>query len=112
MTSKLNLSLLLQLGLDRASVEALRRIEVKVGASDNGPSIQDTVKQFEEYAVTSTEAQAALREIAELRGEFQMTQTSIKSLQTAVDELLAQISALPSADIFRNRIESIEDRLA
>ena len=112
MTSKLNLSLLLQLGIDRASVEALRRIEAKVGTADGGPSIQDGVMQFEEYASSSTEAQQALREIGDLRSEVQSFQTSIKSLQSTIEELAAQVAGLPNVDLFRNRIENIEDRLA
>lgn len=132
MSNKLNLGLMLEMGFDRATVKALEHIQDQVGISDSAPSIADVVKQFEEYALSNLEAQSALAAVEELRGELQATRGYLVSLQAAFDDLTAavavlasipnyqtqinelneSIAALRGVDQLRNRIESIEDRLA
>lgn len=133
MAIKLNLGSLLDAGLSRADMAALRITQKKGGIEDGAVTPADNQKQFEEYAISNLEAQDALRGVEELRQQIAGIRSANDSLVTMIDELrndLASsrndavmlrtiiddftviLSALPTADQFRNRIESIEDRLA
>lgn len=93
----------------------------------------DVHEQFEEYAVSSIEAQEALRGIDELRNAREPTSdTRTDELVRQVDELRSELAtsrndtsqlrslfeelstriAEPYTNQLRNRVESLEDRLA
>lgn len=93
----------------------------------------DVHEQFEEYAVSSTEAQEALRgveelrnareaasdtrtnelvrQIDELRNELASSRNDVSQLRSLIEEISARIGE-PYSDQIRNRVESLEDRLA
>lgn len=93
----------------------------------------DVQQQFEEYAITSTEAVEALRGVAELRSQVDHRESaSIHALETAIEELRCELVAVRNSndqlraqldeqasrilDVptneLRNRVEAIEGRLA
>jgi hypothetical protein len=93
----------------------------------------DVQRQYEEYAVTSIEAVEALRGVEELRnadmrgidGRVQEMRGQIEDLQQEIAKSLNQFNQLreqiedlasrvpePSTDELRNRVETIEARLA
>lgn len=72
----------------------------------------DNQKQFEEYALSVPDAVEALRGIDELRNEIAISKSEVQALRSVVDDLLSSVAVNPQIGAFRNRIESLEDRLA
>lgn len=94
MTVKLNQALLMQLGLSRADVAALRALLVRSGgSSDTVITSSDNQMQFEEYAITPPEAIEALRGIDELRNELAASRADMQAVRGRIDELTAQLEA-------------------
>ena len=57
-------------------------------------------------------AREALTAVDELRNELESTRSEVQVLRGLIDELAARIESSQQTDQLRNRIESIEDRLA
>ena len=134
MTVKLSIAPLMALGLNRADIAALQALLVRSGGpADDVVTPMDNQRQFEEYAISPLEAIEAQRGVDELRQVQQQQDPLIHELANAVDELrnelaasradtqalrglieeLTAASAAPvQNDQLRNRVQSIEDRLA
>ena len=72
----------------------------------------DIQQQFEEYPLTNPDAVEALRGVDELRNTIDSTRSELQSLRSVLDEHTAALEAIRSVTDYRNRIESLEDRLA
>lgn len=114
MTIKLNYGLLMQLGFSRADIAALTTVITRSGIAENSLTAADNAKQFEEWPVTSLEGIEAKRGVDELRQMQERGQDpAIHELIRMVDELSNEQAATRSeVQALRNRIESLEDRLA
>ena len=98
--------------IDRAWLNYLTVQVFQRSGGFTGPSTVDNAQQFEEYPLSNPDAVEALRAVDELRNELASTRSSLHALQSQIDGLTAAIVSLSSTSEFRNRIESIEDRLA
>ena len=72
----------------------------------------DMAAQFEEYPLSNPDAQEALRGVDELRNALDSTRSELQSIRTLLDGLTTSIEGIRPATDYRNRIESLEDRLA
>lgn len=112
MTLRLNSSRLLELGFTRSDVATLTTLLARSGIADGSVTPADNQKQFEEYPVTNLEAIEAQRGVEELRHELATTRGEMQALRAKYDELELRVAAIPQHDQLRNRIETIEARLA
>lgn len=91
---------------------SLSRLVERTGGTSGDTNFDEYINQFFDVPPTDAGAREALRAVDELRNEQESTRADLRALRGLIEELAASAAAPLQIDQLRNRIASIEDRLA
>jgi hypothetical protein len=88
------------------------RLMERTGGTTGDTNFIQYINQLFEAPLIDPGLQDAVRAIDELRNELSSARNETQTLRAMIEELSSSIAESHSTDLLRNRIESIEDRLA
>lgn len=98
--------------IDMEWMLAFARLVDRTGGTSGDTNFSEYINQFFDAPPVDAGTREALRAVDELRNELASSRGDVQALRGLVEELTARIAEPPQTDQLRNRIESIEGRLA
>jgi hypothetical protein len=98
--------------IDMEWMLAFARLVDRTGGTSGDTNFSEYINQFFDAPSVDAGTREALRAVDELRNELTSSRADVQALRGLIEELAARIAEPQQTEQLRNRIESIEDRLA